>query len=119
MCRNDSLPHLVALRELSLAAAPDAREELKYNVPAYGRGEKATLWMLQNFKNHCSLRFSPPFFATHKAAVEAAGYDAGAGFIKLPYDRDLPTQLLKSLMQARVEDDDASGSGQPRRVLRR
>ena len=39
----------------------------------YVRGEKTNLWMLQNFKNHCSLRFSPPFFATRKAAVEAAG----------------------------------------------
>ena len=40
-------------------------------------------------------------FATEKAAVEAAGDQAGEGFIKLPYDRELPTELLKALMQAR------------------
>ena len=97
-------PHLESLRELSLAAAPEAKEELKYNVPAYVAGQKKNLWMLQNFKNHCSLRFSPEFFVTHKDAVEAAGYEAGEGFIKLPYDRDLPTKLLKTLMQARVEE---------------
>ena len=57
--------------------------------------------MLQNFKNHCSLRFPPPFFATQKAAVEAAGYEAGAGFIKLDYSRALPTDLLKALMSRR------------------
>ena len=56
------------------------------------------------FKNHCSLRFSPPFFATQKAKVEAAGYEAGEGFIKLPYAGGLPTELLKELMKARVED---------------
>jgi len=97
-------PHLEALRKLSIAADPEAREELKWNLPVYVRGDKANLWMLQNFKQHCSLRFTPSFFASQKARVEAAGYDAGEGFIKLPYDRELPTELLKALMQARVED---------------
>jgi len=104
-------PHLEALRELSLHADPEAREELKWNLPMYVRGEKTNLWMLQNFKNHCSLRFSPPFFATQKTAVEAAGYEAGEGFIKLPYDRELPTELLTALMQARVEEYETSGAG--------
>jgi uncharacterized protein YdhG (YjbR/CyaY superfamily) len=103
-------PHLESLRKLSIAADPEAREELKWNLPVYVRGDKANLWMLQNFKNHCSLRFSPPFFATQKAAVEAAGYEFGEGFIKLPYDRELPTELLKTLMKARIKDYKTSGA---------
>jgi len=59
----------------------------------YVRGKKTNLWMLQNFKNHCALRFPPPFFATQKAAVEAAGYEAGEGFIKLPHERELPIEF--------------------------
>jgi len=97
-------PHLEALRSLSREADPDARGELKWNLPTYVRGENTNLWTLQNFKNHCSLRFSPEFFATQKAAVEGAGYEAGEGFIKLPYERELPTELLRSLMRARVDD---------------
>ncbi len=108
---DDQRPHLEALRELSLDADPEAREELKWNLPVYVRDEKTSLWMLQNFKHHCSLRFPPPFFATQKAAVEAAGYAAGAGFIKLPYDRELPTVLLKALMQARVVEYETTGAG--------
>jgi uncharacterized protein YdhG (YjbR/CyaY superfamily) len=50
--------HLEALRELSREADPEAREELKWNLPVYVRGKNTNLWMLQNFKNHCSLRFS-------------------------------------------------------------
>jgi uncharacterized protein YdhG (YjbR/CyaY superfamily) len=103
-------PHLEALRALSRKADPKAREELKWNLPTYVRGEKTSLWMLQNFKNHCSLRFTPAFFATQKAAVENAGYEAGEGFIKLPYDRELPTKLLRSLMRARTEDYEKTGS---------
>ncbi|HLW96571.1 MAG TPA: DUF1801 domain-containing protein [Solirubrobacteraceae bacterium] len=103
--------HLEALRELSRKADPEAREALKWNLPVYVRGENTSLWMLQNFKHHCSLRFPPPFFATEKAAVEAAGYEAGAGFIKLPYNRELPTRLLKTLMRARVAEYEATGAG--------
>lgn len=104
-------PHLDALRELSLAADPQAREELKWNLPVYVRGERTNLWMLRNFKNHCSLRFPPPFFAVQKPAVEAAGHEAGEGFIKLPYDRALPRELLTSLMNARVEEYETTGAG--------
>ncbi len=107
-------PHLEALRELSLAADPAAREELKWNLPVYVRGKKTNLWMLQNFKNHCSLRFTPPFFATQRLSVVAAGYQCGEGFIKLPYDRELPTELLKSLMQARIEDYEMTGDDEDR-----
>jgi len=102
-------PHLETLRALSRKADSKAREELRWNLPTYIRGEKANLWMLQNFKNHCSLRFSPSFFASRRAAVEAAGYEAGAGFIKLPYDRPLPTKLLRELMRARVKDYEKTG----------
>jgi uncharacterized protein YdhG (YjbR/CyaY superfamily) len=102
--------HLEALRSMSRKIDPTAREELKWNLPVYVRGEKTNLWMLQNFKNHCSLRFTPTFFATQKAAVEAAGYDTGEGFIKLPYDTRLPTKLIQSLMRARVKDYEKTGS---------
>jgi uncharacterized protein YdhG (YjbR/CyaY superfamily) len=99
-------PHLETLRDMSRAAAPEAREVLKWNLPVYVRGEKTNLWMLQNFSKHCSLRFAPPFFATQKAAVTKAGYEAGEGFVKLPYERELPTDLLAALMRARLEADD-------------
>jgi uncharacterized protein YdhG (YjbR/CyaY superfamily) len=103
-------PHLEALRVLSLDVDPEAREELKWNLPVYVRGRNTNLWMLQNYKNHCSLRFSPRFFATQKEAVESAGYEAGEGFIKLSYDRELPTALLKALMRARIEDYETTGA---------
>ena len=102
-------PHLEQLRELSRKADPKAREELKWNLPVYVRGDKTNLWMLQNFKHHCSLRFSPPFFATQRDAVEAAGFETGEGFIKLPYDRPLPVKLVKDLMRARLKDYRATG----------
>jgi uncharacterized protein YdhG (YjbR/CyaY superfamily) len=103
-------PHLDALRELSLKTDPQAREELKWNLPNYVRGDNNRLWMLQNFKQHCSLRFPPRFFLSHKAEVEAAGYEAGEGFIKLPYDREIPADLCRALMQARIDEYETTGA---------
>lgn len=107
----DQRPHLDELRELSLASGPETREALKWNLPAYVRGENTSLWMLQNFKRHCSLRFPPRFFDSHKKEVEAAGYEAGAGFVKLPYDREIPAELCRALMQARIDEYEATGAG--------
>jgi len=104
-------PHLEQLRRLSIEADPAAEERLAWNLPVYVRGDKTRLWMLQNFKNHCSLRFPPRFFGPHRSEVEAAGYEAGEGFVKLPYDREIPAPLCKSLMRARVDEYEATGAG--------
>src|SRR5579875_833849 len=104
-------PHLEELRRLSLATGSETGEALKWNLPVYVRGDNTSLWMLQNYKRHCSLRFPPRFFASHKRDVEAAGYEAGEGFIKLPYDREIPVELCRALMQARIGEYEATGAG--------
>lgn len=104
-------PHLEQLRKLSLEADPRAEEKLAWNLPVYLRDGRARLWMLQNFKGHCSLRFPPRFFAAHRASVEAAGYEAGEGFIKLPYDREIPIELCRTLMRARIDEYETTGAG--------
>ena len=77
-------PHLESLRALSVEVDPEAREVLKWNLPVYVRGENTNQWMLQNFKHHCSLRFSPEFFATQKAVVAAAGFEFGEASSNCP-----------------------------------
>jgi uncharacterized protein YdhG (YjbR/CyaY superfamily) len=69
------------------------------------------MWMLQNFKRHCSLRLPPRFFGSHIPEVKAAGFETGAGFVKLPYDRPIPVELCQSLMQARIDEFEATGAG--------
>jgi uncharacterized protein YdhG (YjbR/CyaY superfamily) len=107
---DDQLPHLEELRELSRAAAPDLVETLHWNNPAYLK-DGVRMWMLQAFKQHCSLRFPPAWFAGHRDEVETAGFEAGEGFIKLPYDRPLPVDLIKRFLQYRLTEFEATGAG--------
>ena len=102
--------HLGLLRALSLKADPQVREELKWNLPNYVRGENSRLWMLQNYKNHCSLRFPPRFFASRRSEVQEAGYETGEGFIKLPYEREIPVELCQKLMRARIDEYETTGA---------
>jgi len=103
-------PHMAALRELCRKGLPDAEEVLAWNNPAFAQ-DGTRLLMLQSYKAHCSLRFPTRFFGPHVDEVTAAGYEAGEGFVKLPYDRDLPTPLLKELIEARLAEYESTGLG--------
>ena len=103
-------PHLELLRELSRTADPRIEETLHWNQPAYLL-DGVRQWVIQAFGAHASLRFPTRMFAAHAAEVEAAGYAAGAGFIKLPYDRKLPEDLCRRLIRARIEEFDATRAG--------
>ncbi len=103
-------PHLTILRELSLTADRRIEEVVHWNLPAYLLDGKRQ-WVLQSYKAHGSLRFPTRFFAAHIAEVEAAGYEAGEGFVKLPYDRELPVELCKRLIRARLDEYAATGLG--------
>ncbi|CAN5478512.1 hypothetical protein BH10ACT1_BH10ACT1_24080 [soil metagenome] len=102
--------HLVELRKLCTKGLPKAEEALQWNNPAFLQ-DGTRLVMLQSYKAHCSLRFPTRQFASQREAVEAAGFEAGEGFIKLPYDRELPVPLLEQLIKARLDEFEATGAG--------
>ncbi len=103
-------PHLTTLRALCRTGLPKATEALHWNNPAFVQ-DGTRLLMLQSYKQHCSLRFPTRQFAAQRAAVEAAGFEAGEGFIKLPYDDALPVALLEQLIAARLAEYEATGAG--------
>ena len=105
-----AVAHLKTLRQLCRDGLPKAEEALHWNNPAFVQ-DGTRLLMLQSYKQHCSLRFPTRQFASQRDAVEAAGYEAGEGFIKLAYDRELPVALLQQLIQARLDEFEATGAG--------
>ena len=102
--------HMTTLRDLCRQGLPKAEEALHWNNPAFVQ-DGTRLLMLQSYKQHCSLRFPTRQFALQIESVTKAGFEAGEGFIKLPYDRDLPVPLLKKLIQSRLEEFKSTGAG--------
>ncbi|KAB1643388.1 iron chaperone [Gulosibacter chungangensis] len=95
-------PHLDQLRAISNEYVDRVSEELRWNQPAYIAD--GTQWMLQAFKNHCSLRFTPAFFESWQQTVANAGYEHGAGFLKIRYDQEVPADLCRQLIDAKLSD---------------
>ncbi len=97
-------PHLLKLRELSLAGAEGTaiEETLKYNFPAYAGQTMA--WTLQCFKNHGAIRFPVLFFREWKERAAATGCEAIEGSLKIRWDQELPEALVAEMIAARVAD---------------
>lgn len=99
--------HLQRLQEISLSYAPTVHEVLHWNQPAFLRGTER-MWMLQAYGKHCSLRFSPAFFGQFIDEVTAAGYETGAGFVKILYTQEVPEMLCRRLIEAALESEIAT-----------
>lgn len=93
--------HLEALRRVSLEYFRVVTEELRWNQPAYIR-DGEMMWMLQAYAKHCSLRFTPAFYGDFVLEVAEAGYESGAGFLKIPYAQEVPVELCRRLIEARL-----------------
>lgn len=95
--------HAVRLiRDLAVAAAPDAIETISYGMPAL-RLDGHFLVSWSAFKRHDSL------FPASAAVVQALGDDiapylAGRGTIRFPADRPIPEDVVTRVVATRVTE---------------
>ncbi len=93
---------LQKLRGLIKAAAPHAKEAIKWGQPAFTDPDGMILVMFGGYKNHMNLVGTP---STKEAlAKELAGYETGKGSVKFSYEKPLPAELIKSLVTYRVTE---------------
>jgi uncharacterized protein YdhG (YjbR/CyaY superfamily) len=90
------------IRELAVAAAPDAVETISYDMPTLRLdGHFLVSWAA--FKRHDSL------FPASVAVVEELGEDiqpflAGRGTIRFPADQPLPDDVITRVVRTRVTE---------------
>lgn len=96
---------LEGLRELARREVPQAREELKWGTPAYST--RTILFGFAGYKHHASIAFTP---STKEAFDDRLGeYETGKGTVKLPYDRDIPADVLAEMIRFRVHECEQEG----------
>lgn len=108
----DALPdpagdRMTALRELIHAAAPDLVEDLKWGAPAYLHADGVIMLMMSAHKAHASVAFTPS--TRESFAAELGAFSTGKGSITLPYDHDIPTDLLGRMVRYRVREYENDG----------
>ncbi len=86
-------PKLREIREILRSALPDAQEKISWSMPTYWKGRNLIHFAAS--KKHLGLY--PGGEATTVFAEELKGFDVSKGTIRLPYDRDLPEELIRKI----------------------
>ena len=88
-------PRLKQLRSIIQAAIPDAEERMSWSMPTYWNGRNIIHFAAA--KKHIGLY--PGDEATTAFVGELKDYDVSKGTIRLPHDRELPTELITRIAQ--------------------
>ena len=93
------------MRACIRAAAPGAKESLKWGMPAFSY--QRILVTFAAFKNH--IGFFPTPSAVKAFAKDLSKYKTGRGSIQFPLDQRLPLPLIKKITAFRVKECETKG----------
>lgn len=96
----DVAAKLQVIREIVNKTAPEAKEVISYNMPAFKLN--GILVYFAAFKNH--IGFFPYPSAITAFKKEAAKYKTGRGSIQFPLDQKLPIPLIRKIVQFRFRE---------------
>lgn len=91
---------LLQLHNCILAAAPGAKEGLKWGMPAYSY--QKILVTFAAFKHH--IGFYPMQSAVEAFTQSLAEYKTARGSIQFPLDQPLPLPLIRKIKRFRVKE---------------
>ena len=92
---------LKEMRATIQRAAPDAKEVISYQMPAYMF--HGALVYFAAFKHHIGFYASPR--GHHEFAKELAVYKQGKGSVQFPIDKPLPLDLIERIINFRVNQN--------------
>ena len=94
---------LQSIRNTILAAVPDAKEIIHYQIPALVYGGKVFIYFAA-FKNHVHITFPHPRTVFDAFAAEFAALDISKSTIRLPKNESIPIDLLSRAVKFRVDE---------------
>ena len=93
-------PRLEQIRSALRAAIPEAEERISWSMPTLWKGRN--LVHFAAFKGHIGLY--PGSEAVEAFAQRLSGFDVSKGTIRLPYDRELPLDLIADIARWCLEE---------------
>ena len=95
-------------------AAPDARETISYNIPAFTLD--GTLVYFAAFRKH--IGFYPPGRGDAKLEKSISTYAGVKGNLKFPLDQPIPCDLIQRIVKLRVKQSLSKARASRRRKPR-
>lgn len=90
------------LRVTIKVAAPEAEEEISYNMPTFTLNG-AYLVYFAGWKNHIAFYGAPRGKAEFKEDLSA--YETGKGTLQFPFDKPLPLDLITKIVKFRAAEN--------------
>ncbi|MFY0673213.1 MAG: DUF1801 domain-containing protein [Bacteroidia bacterium] len=103
--KEEAKPHLIQLRALINEVVPECKELLNYKVPSFtlvpkGKGEQQLM-----FAAYANFIGFYPFDKTMQVFAEKLkDYKQGKGSVQFPYKKQLPIDLIKSMVKYRRDE---------------
>lgn len=94
------LKRLRDMRRVILMTAPESVESMAYGMPAYKLGGKPLVYFA-GYPHHIGFYATPNGHEAFKK--EFASYKQGKGSVQFPLDQPLPLELVKKVVQYRVQ----------------
>ena len=98
---------VTALRELIGSVAPELIEEVKWGSPAYLHPDGVIMLIVSAHKAHANIAFTPS--TRDSFSGELTAFNTGKGSVKLPYDDDIPADLLGRMIRHRIREYEVDG----------
>ncbi|MBL0233985.1 MAG: DUF1801 domain-containing protein [Chitinophagaceae bacterium] len=87
------------LRAIIQQAAPDAVEQISYNMPSFKKGKVICYYAA--YKNH--IGFYPTSGPIEALKQELANYQFSKGAVQFPITKKIPVGIVKKLVKARLK----------------
>lgn len=101
---------LAQLRATIKAAAPEAAEKISYQMPTFTL--KGNLVHFAAHKNHIGFYPTPSGISAFQN--ELSIYESSKGAVRFPIDQPLPLELIKRIVEFRVEENLRNAAQHPR-----
>jgi len=109
-CPPDVREILQGIRRTIQKAAPHAVEAISYRIPTF-RLDK-NLIHFAAFKNHVGVYPAPR--SHERFREELSAYQGGKGTVRFPLDQPIPHDLIRRIVEFRVEEAKAGAPKRPR-----
>lgn len=98
---------LQELHRLAQAAAPEAIEAIKWGSPAYLHSKGTILFIVTAHAKHANVTLTPT--AREAFDDELSDFETGKGSVKIPYDHEVPSDLLRRMITYRIREFEDDG----------
>ncbi|MFC5406055.1 iron chaperone [Cohnella soli] len=100
-CPSDVQERLQAIRETIKEAAPEAKEKISYQMPAFEY--YGSLVYFAAFKKH--IGFYPVTSGINAFKEEVERYQTGKGTLQFPLDQPIPLELISKITKFRAAEN--------------